>query len=32
MDELKLAANEAETKIPDEYLPYPTYDHLLFYV
>ena len=32
MEELKTAANEAETKIPDELLPYPTYDRLLFYV
>ena len=32
MEELKIAANEAETKIPDELLPYPTYDQLLFYV
>lgn len=32
MEELKNAANEAEIKIPDEILPYPTYDHLLFYV
>lgn len=32
MEELKITANEAETKIPDELLPYPTYDRLLFYV
>lgn len=32
MEELRLAANAAEMKIPDEYLPYPTYDQLLFSV
>lgn len=32
MEELKSAANEAETKIPGEALPYPTYDQLLFYI
>ena len=30
METLRLTANEAEAKIPDEYLPYPTYDQLLF--
>ena len=32
MDELRAAADEAEAKIPDEELPYPTYDALLFSV
>lgn len=32
MDELRAAADEAEGKIPDEELPYPTYDALLFSV
>ncbi len=30
MEELRLAANEAEALIPDSVLPYPTYDKLLF--
>lgn len=30
MEELRLAANEAEAFIPDDILPYPTYDKLLF--
>lgn len=30
MEELRLAANEAEAFIPDNILPYPTYDKLLF--
>lgn len=30
MEELRLAANEAEALIPDDILPYPTYDKLLF--
>ena len=32
MEELRLAANAAESRIPDEFLPYPTYDQLLFSV
>ena len=32
MDKLRQAADEAETKIPEEELPYPTYDALLFSV
>ena len=32
MDEMKDIANAAEEKIPDEELPYPTYDQMLFYV
>ena len=32
MDTLRKTADEAESKIPDEYLPYPTYDQLLFSV
>ena len=32
MDEMKDVANAAEEKIPDEELPYPTYDQMLFYV
>ncbi|MDO5590393.1 MAG: glutamine synthetase type III, partial [Lachnospiraceae bacterium] len=32
MDEMKAVANEAEEKIPDEELPYPTYDQMLFYI
>ena len=32
MDEMKDVANSAEEKIPDEELPYPTYDRMLFYV
>lgn len=31
MNELAAIANAAEAMIPDEYLPYPTYDHLLFF-
>ncbi len=31
MDELRLLANEAEAMVPDDLLPYPTYDSLLFY-
>lgn len=30
MEELRLAASAAEALIPDHYLPYPTYDQLLF--
>lgn len=30
MDELRAAADQAEALIPDSYLPYPTYDRLLF--
>lgn len=30
MEELRLAANEAEALIPNSILPYPTYDKLLF--
>lgn len=32
MDEMKAVANEAEEKIPDEELSYPTYDQMLFYI
>ena len=32
MDEMKDIASTTEAKIPDEELPYPTYDQLLFYV
>lgn len=32
MERLRLTANAAEVKIPDQYLPYPTYDQLLFSV
>ena len=32
MEEMKDVANAAEEKIPDEELPYPTYDQMLFYV
>ena len=32
MDELRQTADAIETKIPDEVLPYPTYDQLLFSV
>lgn len=31
MNKLAAIANTAEALIPDEYLPYPTYDHLLFF-
>lgn len=31
MNELAAVANQAEALVPDEYLPYPTYDHLLFF-
>lgn len=31
MEALRLLADEAERLIPDEKLPYPTYDSLLFY-
>ena len=30
MDQLRRYADQAEEKIPDELLPYPTYDKLLF--
>ena len=30
MEELRAAADRAEALIPDEFLPYPTYDQLLF--
>lgn len=30
MEKLRLTANAAETLIPDSFLPYPTYDQLLF--
>ncbi len=32
MNELRKSSDEAESMIPDEYLPYPTYDELLFSV
>ena len=32
MEKLRAAADKAEAKIPDEELPYPTYDALLFSV
>ena len=32
MDELRAVADEAEILIPDSFLPYPTYDKLLFSV
>ena len=32
MDTLRKTADEAEAKIPEGYLPYPTYDQLLFSV
>ena len=32
MEELRSAADQAEAKIPEEELPYPTYDALLFSV
>ena len=32
MNELAVCANEAEALIPDELLPYPTYEKLLFQV
>lgn len=32
MEEVKEIASAAETQVPDEALPYPTYDQLLFYV
>ena len=32
MDELRVVADEAETRIPEKELPYPTYDQLLFSV
>ena len=32
MDELRAVADEAETRIPEKELPYPTYDQLLFSV
>lgn len=32
MEEIRLLANGAESLIPDDMLPYPTYDALLFYV
>ena len=32
MEELRKSADEAETLIPDDLLPYPTYGKLLFYI
>ena len=32
MESLRETANSAEAKVPDGYLPYPTYDQLLFSV
>ena len=32
MDTLRKSADEAEALIPDELLPYPTYDELLFFI
>ena len=32
MDEIRAAADEAESLVPDALLPYPTYDKLLFSV
>ena len=32
MEKIRLLANGAEALIPDDLLPYPTYDQLLFYV
>ena len=32
MDTLRAAADEAETYLPDDMLPYPSYDELLFTV
>ena len=32
METLRLAVNDAEVLIPEDYLPYPTYDALLFYI
>ena len=32
MEKLRAVADEAELLIPDEYLPYPTYEEMLFYV
>ena len=29
---IRLAVNDAEVLIPEDYLPYPTYDALLFYI
>lgn len=32
MEELRKSADAAETLIPDDLLPYPTYGKLLFYI
>ena len=32
MEKIRLAVNDAEVLIPEDYLPYPTYDALLFYI
>ncbi len=32
MEKLRAEADEAELLIPDDYLPYPTYEEMLFYV
>ena len=32
METIRLAVNDAEVLIPEDYLPYPTYDALLFYI
>ncbi|MCR5278553.1 MAG: glutamine synthetase III [Lachnospiraceae bacterium] len=32
MEKLRVVADEAELLLPDEFLPYPTYEQMLFYV
>ena len=32
MEKIRLVVNDAEVLIPEDYLPYPTYDALLFYI
>lgn len=32
METIRLVVNDAEVLIPEDYLPYPTYDALLFYI
>ena len=32
MEDIRAVADQAETKLPKEFLPYPTYEEMLFYV
>ena len=32
MDDIRAVADKAEVKLPKEFLPYPSYEEMLFYV